>query len=136
MSKLQITTGVSELLAKEAIAETQYTPQNFVSQIFLVEKKDEGQRPVINLKGLNQFVKTEHFKMEGLHLLSAATGLDGENGSKRCLPLDPNLPRVSASPHFQWEEKNYKFQCLPFGLSAVPRVFIKLLKPAVRQAVA
>ena len=25
-----------------------------------------SQRPVINLKGLNQFVKTEHFKMEGL----------------------------------------------------------------------
>ena len=36
---------------------------------FLVEKKDRRQRPVINLKGLNKFVKMEHFKMEGLHLL-------------------------------------------------------------------
>jgi len=26
-----------------------------------------GQRPVINLKTLNQFVNTEHFKMEGIH---------------------------------------------------------------------
>jgi len=32
-------------------------------------RKDGGQRPVVNLKGLNQFVKVEHFKMEGLHLL-------------------------------------------------------------------
>ena len=28
----------------------------------------EGQRPVINLKSLNRFVHTEHFKMEGLHI--------------------------------------------------------------------
>ena len=28
-----------------------------------------GQRLVINLKGLNQYVKVKHFKMEGLHLL-------------------------------------------------------------------
>ena len=35
----------------------------------LVPKKDGGQRPVINLKSLNRFVHTEHFKMEGLHIL-------------------------------------------------------------------
>ena len=37
--------------------------------MFLVPKKDGGQRPMINLKGLNQSVKTEHFKMEGIHML-------------------------------------------------------------------
>ena len=50
--------------------ETQLIPDSYVCQIFLVEKKDGGQRPVINLKSLNQFVRIEHFKMEGLHLLS------------------------------------------------------------------
>ena len=49
--------------------ETQLIPDSYVCQIFLVEKKDGGQRPVINLKSLNQFVRIEHFKMEGLHLL-------------------------------------------------------------------
>ena len=32
---------------------------------------------------------------------------------------------------FAWEGKQYKFQCLPFGLSSAPRVFTKLLKPVV-----
>ena len=31
----------------------------------------------------------------------------------------------------QWEEKYYMFTCLPFSLSAAPRVFTKLLKPVV-----
>jgi len=31
--------------------------------------KEGGQRPVINLKALNRFVKHEQFKMEGLHIL-------------------------------------------------------------------
>ena len=30
---------------------------------------------------------------------------------------------------FQWQQKLFEFQCLPFGLSSAPRVFTKLLKP-------
>jgi len=59
---------VLELMSKGAIVETRYFSKNCLSQIFLVEKKNGGQRSVINLKSLYQFVKTEHFKMEGLHL--------------------------------------------------------------------
>ena len=43
------------------------TDESIVPNIFLVPKKDGGQRPVINLKALNQFGQTEYFKMEGLH---------------------------------------------------------------------
>ena len=39
--------------------------------MFIVPKKDWGQRPVINLKSLNKYVKSEHFKMEGLHIVKA-----------------------------------------------------------------
>ena len=41
----------------------------FLSNFFLVSKKDGGKRPVINLKTLNSFIPYSHFKMEGLHLL-------------------------------------------------------------------
>ena len=133
-NKVQITTEVQELLDKGAILETQLTPQNFVSQIFLVEKKGGGQRPVINLKGLNQFVKTEHFKMEGLHLLPDLlqpqdwmVKMDLKDAYLQ-IPIHPDHQHLLT---FQWEEKTYMFQCLPFGLSAAPRVFTKLLKPVV-----
>ena len=46
----------------------------FLSNIFLIYKKDGGQRPVINLKALNQFVNTEHFKMEGIHTVKDLLG--------------------------------------------------------------
>ena len=107
-NKVQITTEVQELLDKGAILETQLTPQNFVSQIFLVEKKGGGQRPVINLKGLNQFVKTEHFKMERAlqdgrpsptPRFLTATRLDGKDGSEGCIPSDPYSSRPSTPSH-------------------------------------
>ena len=46
----QITTEVAGLLAKGAIQKTHLLPESVVSQIFLVEKKDGGQRLVVNLK--------------------------------------------------------------------------------------
>ena len=60
---------IQEMLEKGAIQESQTKGRGFVSKVFLVPKKDGGQRPVINLKKLNEFVHTEHFKMEGIHLL-------------------------------------------------------------------
>lgn len=36
----------------------------FVSKIFLVPKPDGSDRFILNLKSLNHFVNSEHFKME------------------------------------------------------------------------
>ena len=38
----------------------------FFSTLFLVPKTDGGQRLVVNLKAVNNFVLTPHFKMEGI----------------------------------------------------------------------
>jgi len=130
----QITTEVAELLSKGAIVETQVTPESFISQLFLVEKKGGGQRPVINLKCLNQYVRTEHFKMEELHLLPDL--LQYQDWMVKMDLKDAYLQVPIHSDHqhllsFQWEGKTYMFKCLPFGLSSAPRVFTKLFKPLV-----
>jgi len=62
---------------------------------------------------------------------TSTRGLDGENGFERCLPP---IPIHSSHQHllqFIWEGKHFRFLCLPFGLSAAPWVFTKLLKPVV-----
>ena len=64
-----ISEEVTELLQKGAIGEVVPVEQTgFYSNFFLVPKKDGGQRPVINLKALNNFVNKEHFKMEAFTL--------------------------------------------------------------------
>ena len=60
---------IQSMLEKHAIEETTPRGHSFLSTIFLVPKKDGGQRPVINLKSLNKVVYTEHLKMEGIHIL-------------------------------------------------------------------
>ena len=54
------------MLEKQAIRVVQSDQKGFATQVFLVLKKDEGHRLVINLKVLSRF---EHFKMEGFHMV-------------------------------------------------------------------
>ena len=60
---------ISEMLQKGAIQVVSPMNGEFLSSVFLVKKKDGGNRPVINLKELNSYVTYQHFKMEGLYLL-------------------------------------------------------------------
>ena len=60
---------IQSMLDKQTVSVTGSSHREFYSQMFLVPKKDGRHRPVINLKRLNQLVKTEHFKMEGIHML-------------------------------------------------------------------
>ena len=63
--------GGRENVEEQAIsaAPREHAAKGFLSQLFAVPPKDGGTRPIINLKGLNSFVKTVHFKMEGIHMV-------------------------------------------------------------------
>ena len=69
-----------------------------------------GQRPVINLKALNMFVKHEHFKMEGLHVLPDL--IQQEDWMIKLDLKDAYLQVPIHTEHqhllqFQWEDKFY-----------------------------
>ena len=53
-----------ELLGKGAIVPYNAIKDQFVSSIFLVPKPVGSCRLILNLKELNKFIKTQHFKLE------------------------------------------------------------------------
>ena len=57
VEQIQITQEVLELLSKGALNRDKYDPRKICFPIFLIEKKGGEQRPVVNLNGLNQFVR-------------------------------------------------------------------------------
>ena len=57
------------MLRKGTIQQEKSESKEFLSTLFLVNKKDVSRRPVINLKFPNSFIPYQHFKMEGMHLI-------------------------------------------------------------------
>ena len=125
---------ITKLVEKGAITPVHPTPMGFYSRLFLVPKKGDSFRPVIDLSHLNKFIANEHFQMENLtcmkHLL---------NVNKYMVKLDLKDAYLTVGVHpesqkfllFVWLGQTYQFLALPFGLNTAPRIFTKLLKPVV-----
>lgn len=123
---------INSLLQKQAILPVQSHPKEFISIIFLVPKKSGGMRPIINLKPLNRFIETIHFKMETLQ-----TVLNLIQEGYFLISMDLKDAYFSIPIHllhrkylrFIWRNQTYEFQCLPFGLKSAPRIFTECTKP-------
>ena len=61
--RLALQQEVLSLLRKGAIEPVRDRQAGFYSNLFVVKKQDGGFRPVINLKGLNLFIKKRSFRM-------------------------------------------------------------------------
>ena len=131
-----LTKEVEKMVEKQAVSQVPrgQAAKGFQSQLFSVPKKDGGMRPIINLKRLNTFVRTEHFKMEGTHMLKDTlkpgdwmTKVDLKD-AYFMIPIASNHKRLL---RFHWRGKTYQFNCLPFGLSSAPWVFTKTTRPIV-----
>lgn len=93
-----------------------------------------GNRPVINLKPLNQFLIYEHLKIEGIHMLRDLLKYDNylvEIDLKDAYLTVPIWENHQKYLRFLWKRTLHEFACLPFGLATAPMVFTKLMKPVV-----
>ena len=131
--QLLVEREVNKLQDKGAVTLMKVLPQErFISTLFLVPKKDGGQRPVINLKCLNAFVVSPHFKMEGIQTFKSLV-----KQGDWLVKVDLKDAYFSIPIHqdhrkylcFQLGERTFQFTCLPFGLTSAPWVFTKTLKP-------
>lgn len=127
---------IKKLLNKRAIEECIDEPDQFISPFFLVPKSDGSNRFIFNLKKLNEFVETVHFKMEDIR---SARNLISE-GVYMC-SVDVKDAYYLISIHkahrkclrLKFLGKTYQFTCLPFGLSTSPYVFTKIMKPVIKK---
>ena len=55
---------IQKLLDMKVISEVDHSPNEFISQVFIVPKKDVEYRIILNLKELNQYIEYHHFKMD------------------------------------------------------------------------
>ena len=132
--KMALDKEVNKLVEKRAIEIVSPMSNQFISHMFLVPKKDGGMRPVINLRALNNFIIYQHFKMEGLYMVKDLL-IQGDWMCKIDLKdayLTMNIDLESRKYlRFQWQNKLFQFNCLPFGLASAPRVYTKLMKPVI-----
>ena len=124
---------IQTLLQKRAIVPApDYQPNQFLSNVFLVPKRDGGYRMILNLKKFNFYVQYHHFKMETLNnILSCITPFCFMATFDFC---DAYLTISISGQHvkflkFTWQGKTYMYVVLPFGISSAPRKFTKVLKP-------
>jgi hypothetical protein len=121
-----------KLQEKQVICRVEHTEGEFVSNVFLREKKEKGKyRMILNLKGLNEFVEYHHFKMDtletALRLIQPGMYMASIDFSDAYYSV-PVKPAHRKFLRFKFEGQLYEFTCLPNGLSSGPRVFTKILK--------
>ena len=127
---------IQALLAKGAIQRVnlEESPAGFYSKYFLTKKKTGEMRPILDLRGLNRYLKKFRFKM-----LTTSTLLSRVRRGTWFTSVDLKDAFFHISiypPHrkflrFSLDGEVYQYTVLPFGMSLSPRVFTKCTQAAV-----
>ena len=126
---------IQDLLIKKVIIKAKHQKGEFISNIFLREKKERGKyRMILNLKHLNKYVEKKHFKMESLiSTLSLVTpgctfmSFGCQDAYHSCSVFPPHRKYL----RFNFQGQLYEFTALQNGLSSAPRFFTKIMKIAL-----
>ncbi|KAH9640446.1 hypothetical protein HF086_018112 [Spodoptera exigua] len=133
--KAHLIEAIDNLLSLGAISKCKARSDQYLSNIFLIPKPNEKMRFILNLKSLNQFINTSHFKLEDLRTVlklisrnSYLCTIDLKD-AYYLIKIDKDYRKYL---RFQFEESIYEFNILPFGLNTAPFVFTKVMKPVIR----
>ncbi|XP_051175652.1 uncharacterized protein LOC127290874 [Leptopilina boulardi] len=128
--------AIQNLIKLAAVTRCQPCEGQFLSSYFLRPKSNGDDRFILNLKKLNEFISTSHFKLEDM---KTALRLLNRDYHMAVMDLtDAYLMVPVTEEHrkflrFIFRGETFEFQCLPFGLCTAPFVFTKLLKPVIQK---
>lgn len=132
---LQFNECINDLLNIGAISQCEPCADQFLSGFFLIPKPNGKNRFILNLKKLNKFITTEHFKLEDIRTAIKLVSEDCYMSTmdlKDAYFLIPIHESSKKYLRFQFQNKIYQFNVLPFGLSTAPFVFTKVMKPVIK----
>ena len=121
---------VKKLLKKKVSVPTNSNEFDFVSSIFTRTKKDDSHRMILNIKNMNIFADSPHFKMESIRNVMSMVHKGvwmASSRVKRCLVHCANV-HDQKYLKFIWD-RPYAFAAMPNGYSNAMRIFTKILKP-------
>lgn len=127
---------IKDLVAKKAMRKITYKyateVPGFYSKLFVVKKPEVGKfRVIINLKPLNEYIKKESFKMEGLRDVKTLVTPQCYGGVADISDAYYHVPISKKSrkyTRFIFENCIYEYCALPMGLTDSPRVFTHITK--------
>ena len=115
---------IQSLLQKQVICQILAPTEGFYSNEHVHSTKERGGSETCHQ--LDKFMKSEHFKVEGLHTVKASNWM-AKVDLKDAFFMVPIAPQVRHLL-FKFWEKTFQFNCLPFGLCTAPKVSAKILK--------
>ena len=124
--------ALHQLLNKNAVELVQ-NPQSlgFYNRLFLVPKPNNRWRPILDLSKLNNFLKTQTFKMETPETIRTSlqtgewvTSIDFKDAYFH-IPINSQSRKYM---RFHIQGQTYQFKALPFDLSTAPMEFTVIAK--------
>jgi len=107
---------------------------NFFLLFFLIDKPSGGKRFILNLRELNTYLSSPHFKLEDwrtvirLMLLGSQMATLDLEDAYLLVPIEEQHRKYL---RFQWRSTTYEYTALPFGLSTAPYIFTKIMRPVI-----
>ncbi len=131
-----LTQELQALLDKGAIEHVPLPDREsgYYSRYFLVPKKDGGLRPILDLRGLNRYLRSYKFKMLTIKMIVSQI-----QSGDWFVTIDLKdayfhieiLPQHRKFLRFAFGGEAYQYRVLPFGLALSPRTYTKCMDAAL-----
>ena len=130
LHRQHISQEVSLLLQKGAIETVRDHPMLSLSPVFVIPKRSGKLRVILNMREINTYIRTEHFRMETLASILPTPEAEDLAISLDLMDAYFHIPIHPASRDllgFAFQGQTFRYRALPFGLRPAPRVFTRIV---------